>query len=211
MKIILILTIIYGIIPLLFFYYKKKNKNDLLAIYPFLVVVFIASIYELIGTVILKISLEKWFLIYKILAFIGILYFFYFLHERRFKTLFFTFIVLFNILLILFNTIWIEYNFIDKSACFNMYQTLIILIFSILWFRKQFLDLTEDNLTKNPNFYFVSGLLICYCGTLFLFLVSSSLYTQDKSNFQYYWLLNILLNFVLRSLLIIGIWKARVK
>ena len=211
MKIILVLTIIYGIIPLLFFYINRRNINELKAIYPFLVVVLIASVYELIGTIILKVSVEYWFLTYKILAFIGLHYFYYHLLNKKYWHLFLVYILGFIALLVLFLTVWKDIIFIEISAYFNMFQTLIVLTFSILWFKQLFSELVEEDLTKNPNFYFVSGLLICYCGTVFLFLMSSSLYIQNKSSFQYYWLLNILLNFVLRSLLIIGVWKARVK
>jgi len=46
---------------------------------------------------------------------------------------------------------------------------------------------------------------------LFSFLMTELIYETNNNLFQYYWLLNIILNLVLRSLLIIGIWKARVK
>ena len=211
MKYILIFTLIYGILPLIFYQFLKKKNKEFNAIYPFLIVVFIASVYELIGSIILKVSAEYWYLIYKILAFIGLHYFYYYLLDRKYKLLFLVYIIGFIILIILSQTVWINYIYLEKSAYFNMFQTLIVLTFSILWFKQLFSKLEEESLSKNPNFYFISGLLIYYCGTFFLFLMSSSLYTQDKSSFQYYWLLNILLNFVLRSLLIIGVWKARVK
>ncbi len=145
------------------------------------------------------------------MAFIGLHYFYYYLLDRKYKLLFLVYIIGFIILIILSQTVWINYIYLEKSAYFNMFQTLIVLTFSILWFKQLFSKLEEESLSKNPNFYFVSGLIVCYCGTVFLFLVSSSIYAYDKSNFHYYWLLNILLNFVLRSLLIIGVWKARVK
>lgn len=211
MEFILIFTIIYGIVPFILYLIVKKKNRDLHLILPFLIVVFLASVYELIGTVILKISVEYWYLVYKTLAFIGLHYFYYYLLDRKYKLLFLVYIIGFIILIILSQTVWINYIYLEKSAYFNMFQTLIVLTFSILWFKQLFSKLEEESLSKNPNFYFVSGLIVCYCGTVFLFLVSSSIYAYDKSNFHYYWLLNILLNFVLRSLLIIGVWKARVK
>lgn len=211
MKYILIFTLIYGILPLIFYQFPKKKNKEFNAIYPFLIVVFIASVYELIGSIILKVSAEYWYLIYKILAFIGLHYFYYYLLDRKYKLLFLVYIIGFIILIILSQTVWINYIYLEKSAYFNMFQTLIVLTFSILWFKQLFSKLEEESLSKNPNFYFVSGLIVCYCGTVFLFLMSSSIYAYDKSNFHYYWLLNILLNFVLRSLLIIGVWKARAK
>jgi hypothetical protein len=211
MEFILIFTIIYGIVPFILYLIVKKKNRDLHLILPFLIVVFLASVYELIGTVILKISVEYWYLVYKTLAFIGLHYYFYILLNKKHISLFFIYILGFITLLFLFLTVLKDIIYLEISAYFNMFQTLIVLTFSILWFRRLFIKLDEEDLTKNPNFYFVSGFIICYCGTVFLFLMSSSLYAQDKSNFHYYWLLNILLNFILRSLLIIGVWKARVK
>lgn len=211
MEFILIFTIIYGVFPFLLFYLLKKKNRILNPIYSFILVVFIASIYELIGSTFMGIKYENWYLIYKTLAFIGIHYYFYHLLNKDFKLIFISFILVFILLLAFTFTVWKNFIILDLNAYFNMYQTIIVLTFSVLWLRRLFLDLSEENLAENPNFYFISGLLIYYCGTFFLFLMSSSLYTQDKSSFQYYWLLNILLNFVLRSLLIIGVWKARVK
>ena len=211
MEFILNFTIIYGVIPFILFYLLKIKIEVSNCIYPFLLVVFISSIYELIGSGFFDNSYENWYLIYKTLAFIGIHYYFYHLLNKDFKLIFISFILVFILLLAFTFTVWKNFIILDINAYFNMYKTIIVLTFSVLWLRRLFLDLSEENLAENPNFYFISGLLIYYCGTFFFFLMSSSLYTQDKSSFQYYWLLNILLNFVLRSLLIIGVWKARVK
>jgi hypothetical protein len=211
MKILLIFTILYGTLPFIFYQIIKKNLTGLKEIYPFILTVLIASLYEFLGTIILKISFEKWYLIYKILAFLSLHYFFYYLLNKAYKFVFLLFCGVFGLLVVLTFSLWIDFNFLDLNSYFNIFQTIVVLTFSILWFRKMFRSLEVDNLLKNSNFYFISGLIIYYCGTVYLFLMSSTIYNIDKSNFQYYWLLNIILNLVLRSLLIIGIWKARVK
>ena len=211
MKAFLIFTILYGVLPLTVYYLTKVNRFILKEIFPFLIVVFIASMYEFIGSIIMKISFEKWYLIYKVLAFTSIQYFFYHLLKKRFKSLFIFFTCCFLILLVLVFTILKDIIFFDKSAYFNVLITLIIIAFSFLWFLQKFDEMEEENLLQNPNFYFVSGLIICYCGTLFLFLMSNHIYTTNKSVFPYYWLLNLILNLVLRTLLIVGVWKARLK
>lgn len=211
MKILLIFTILYGTLPFIFYQIIKKNLTGLKEIYPFILTVLIASLYEFLGTIILKISFEKWYLIYKILAFLSLNYFFYYLLDKAYKFIFLLFCGVFGLLVVLTFSLWIDFNFLDLNSYFNIFQTIVVLTFSILWFRKMFRSLEVDNLLKNSNFYFISGLIIYYCGTVYLFLMSSTIYNIDKSNFQYYWLLNIILNLVLRSLLIIGIWKARVK
>lgn len=211
MNVFLIFTVLYGILPLALYYLTKVNRFDLKEIFPFLIVVFIASIYEFVGTYLLKIYYEKWYLTYKILAFLSINYFFYKLLKHRFKLVFLTFSICFILLLVFTITILNNVSHLEKSAYFNTLQTFIIITFSILWFVQKFDEMEEENLLQNPNFYFVSGLIICYCGTLFLFLMSNHIYTTNKSVFPYYWLLNLILNFVLRTLLIVGVWKARLK
>ena len=84
MKILLIFTILYGTLPFIFYQIIKKNLTGLKEIYPFILTVLIASLYEFLGTIILKISFEKWYLIYKILAFFCLHYFFYYLLTKRF-------------------------------------------------------------------------------------------------------------------------------
>lgn len=211
MEFVLNFTIVYGIFPLLFFLFKKNQNRNIKEIFPFLVIVFIASLYELIGSVILNISYENWYLIYKTLAFFSLHYFFFKLLNKKFKLIFTFYLLVFILLIILTNTTWVNSNFLDINAYFNMLQMFVVLNFSLFWLKRLFVELEQDDLLKNPNFYFISGLIIYYCGTAFLFLMSSSIYAQDKSSLQFYWLINIFLNFVLRSLLIFGVWKARVK
>jgi len=204
----LIFTILLGLVPFLVTICSKRREN-IMPIFPFVTAVFIASLYELVGSLLLKIDVEYWFSIYGLLAFSSIHYFFYNLLQKRFKKIFIVLTVvffLFFLLSILFRT---SFDFLTINSFFKAYQTIIILLFSIIWFKRIFENLEVVNLFDSPAFYFVSGLLIYYCGSVFLFLAASAIYASDKSNFQYYWLLNIILNLVLRTLLIIGIWKAR--
>lgn len=211
MKIILIFTILYGLIPLI--YYNIYGKKTLLikSIYPFLVVVFIASLYEFFGSLILKKSLENWYLIYTTLAFFSLHYFFYTILNKKHKSFFVLFILIFIFFIILTFNYWNNIFFMEINAYFNTLQTIIVLTFSALWFVKTFKELELKSLVDSPIFLIISGLIITYCGTVFLFLLAELLYKIDKSSFQDYWMLNIILNLLLRTTLIIGIWKARTK
>lgn len=211
MNFILIFTILYGLLPLLIYHFLKEKLMGIKAIYPFLVVVFIASLYEFIGSIVLRISAENWYLIYKTLAFFSIHYLFFVLLDNRYKIIFSVLILIYLVMIFLTFTYWKTYFYLNISAFFNVFQTIIILFFSILWFKKVFQDLVVDNLLKEPFFYFLSGLIICYTGSVFIYLMGNSIYLTDKTNFQYYWLINIFLNLILRTLLIVGILKARVK
>lgn len=212
MKAITIFVILFGLIPLLFFLYThKKSKDGIVYLAPYLVVVFIASVYEFVGTLLLKINVEYWFVVYKILAFVSLHYFFYHILNKRYKKLFILFFIVFVCFLFLTLTLWKGYNFLDISSYFNSLQTVIIFTFSILWFRRVFVTLEVETFTNSPIFYVISGLILCYSGSIFLFLLGNLLYLNCKSSYDYYWMLNVFLNLLLRTLLIIGIWKGQTK
>lgn len=206
MKEFTMFTILYGVIPLL--YYKIK-KVKIPSIEPFLWAVFIASLYEFFGTTVLKINSDYWFVCYKYLAFFSIHYFFYTLLKGKYKLAFILFGLLFLIQSIVALSQWKTLNHLDINAYSCAFQTIIVLFFSIVWFRSAFISLEIDSFTKTPTFYFVSGLILYYSGTVILFLLASFIFKEDRSNFKSFWMLNVFLNLVLRSLLIAGVWKRR--
>lgn len=201
-------TILYGVIPLLLYKIKKVKIKP---IEPFLWVVFVASLYEFFGTTVLKINSDYWFECYKYLAFFSIHYFFYTLLKGRYKFLFILFGLLFLIQSIVALNQWETLEHLDITAYSNAFITINVLFFSIVWFRSTFINLELDSLTKTPTFYFVSGLILYYSGTVFLFLLASYIFKVDSSNFKSFWMLNVFLNLVLRTLLIVGIWKGQQK
>src|SRR5690606_3632430 len=67
-----------GILPLLFYLIKgSKNISYLKFLLPFIILMFIASIYEAIFTYILQIGTNPWFRIYSFLEFYTLLYFYW--------------------------------------------------------------------------------------------------------------------------------------
>ena len=208
MLFIVIITILYGLVPFLLFLFTKRwiKKNS---IGPFALVVFIASLYEFIGSYLLEKNVELWFLIYDVMVFFSIHYYFYNLLQKKYNKLILKFICFSVPPFIALIFINLPYNFLEYSSFFNAFQTLIILFYSLFWFQKTFQEMEIENMLNNPNFYFISGLMIYYCGTIALFLLANEIYATEKSNFKYYWILNIILTLVLRTSLIIGIWKAR--
>lgn len=208
----LIFVILFGVLPIAIYYQVKENsKDELHAIFPFLWVVGIASLYEFFGTIILKWDSKYWFIIYKVLAFFALHYFFYYLLKKKFKALFIVFVALFLLLFLYYLGCTAQLDFFTINSYFNALQTIIVLTFSILWIRRIFITLEVESLANAPNFYFISGLVIYYAGTVFLFLLSNLIFKTENSQFQDYWMLNIALNLVIRTLLILGIWKTRVK
>ena len=208
MNSILIFVILYGLLPI-GFYWKIKPTN-ISAIVPFLVVVFVASLYEFIGSIVFRLDYKNWYLIYKVLAFSGLLYFFNNIAYIK-KSLIWIAFLGFIALFILTYTVWQEIHYFEINAYFNLYQTIIVALFSTFWFKETFEKLETDLLWNNPNYFFIAGLIIYYFGTALLFVMANYLFNKDPKSFQEYWFLNIILNFVLRTCLILGIWKARTK
>lgn len=210
MNFIITFTILYGLIPL-FFYHTVKNKlKNIRAIYPFIIVVFIASLYEFIGTEILKINASYWFFAYSLISFYSIIYFYRQILDNKFKSLFRTIHFLFLLLLIVLFFVK-KMLIIGLFPIFDAYITVVVIVLSVLWFKKIFQQLNYKTLWANHIFYYVFGLIMYHCGTIFLFLLMEMIYNDNKGMLQYYWLLNVALNLILRTLLILGIWKAQVK
>lgn len=209
---IIIFTILYGLVPFaMYCFIRKKVSIEISSILPFVILTFISGIYEFVFTFLLEYTIRYWLVVYNTLAFFTISYFYYKIlncgKRNFFKISFILFLGLF--LFVILN--WKNYEVIELSSYMDTFQTIFILLFSIFWFKKVFIELKHDNLLDSPIFYFISGLILYYCGTMVLFLIGYSIYQDDKNMFQYYLLLNVVLNLVLRTLLIVGIWKARVK
>lgn len=209
---LLYFVIIFGISPLLYFIVSRRQSViELKAIIPFLILTFVSSFYELIGTLTLGWNVSYWFILYNILSFFCIFFFYFQILEKRFTWLFLLFIVSFFLLIYFLCINYQIKDVLEFNIYFKTHNTLFVLVFSILWFTKLFAESYIDNLLRNSTFYFISGFVLYYCGTLFLFLLSNYLYKIDANTFQSYWLINILLNFVMRTLLLVGLWMARTR
>lgn len=208
MKSILIFAILYGLLPL-GFYWKIKPVN-LAGIKPFLMVVFVASLYEFIGAFLLKVDFKNWYLIYKTMAFASLLFFFNSIVEIK-KSMIWVAILGFSTLLLLTFTTWEKIQVLQINAYFNISLTILVLLFTSLWLIATFKKLETDSLWNDPNYFFVVGLNVYYFGTALLFIMSNYIFNKDPKSLEEYWLLNIILNLVLRTTLILGIWKSRMK
>jgi hypothetical protein len=206
---LLYFVIIFGTAPLLYFLVAKRQYSiQLKAILPFVTLTFFSSLYELIGTLTLGWNVSYWFIIYNILSFFCVFYFYYHLLQKQFSKLFLLILALFFIFSIFLCINFRIEDFFVVCSYLDTFITFFILFFTIIWFRKLINDAHIDNLLDSSNFYFISGLILYFCGTLFLFLFANHLYKVDSEMFQSYWALNIILNLILRFLLLLGLWKA---
>lgn len=208
--VLLYFVIIFGICPFLYFLVaRRKSAIELKAILPYVFLTFISSFYEFFGTLTFGWNVSYWFLIYDILSFISVYYFFFQVLQKQFSVLFSSFFLTFiSFCIYLFISFEVK-DFLVITSYIDTFITLFILFFTIIWFRKLMIETYVDNLLNNSTFYFISGFILYYCGTLFLFLLSNYIYNADSVLFQSYWIVNIVLNFVLRSLLLVGLWKAK--
>lgn len=200
-------ALILGTIPLLLIWKNNTKFDKKNPIFPYVVVVFIASFYEYFGTYLLKINVTNWFMAYKILALTSLLYYFYHILKKKYIFLFIFFITFFSATFIYNLSKLNDETFLDISAYLNTIITAVVITFSIIWFKQLDRKTIQSNTKQEPNSYFIAGLLLMYGGTIFLYLYANNLYLNNKELFFTSWMLNIFLNIVNRTLLIIGVWK----
>jgi hypothetical protein len=188
------------------FYLKYKKDNSLLH----LVVLFsIGAIYELLFTIILKQNSEIWFKIYPFLEFIALLYFFkklIGLSQSVFYSILFTYSTLFFILYLFYyykiNTTALEL-YIPVTHC------LLVFTSTTKWTIQQFEKLENSSLFNFPVFYILSGMILYYSGTFFIFGLETIFRYTKSEVLHYFWYINLLLAFIYRLSFYIAIWKAK--
>ena len=209
MQLLVAITVLYSLIPpLVYWFIKNKLNSEIKPVFPFIVLCFLAGLYEFIFTILLRVNTLPWFYTYDVLYFFTIQYFFYYILEKKIKNIVWisssSYIILF-VYFVVNNSIK---NYLTHLSYLSSITTFLIIIFSIMWFKKTFKETNLESLAKSSSFYFVSGFLIYNSGVIVLFLLSNSLYHQEKSNFQNYWFLNLLFNIFLKTFLILGLWKS---
>jgi hypothetical protein len=199
-----------GILPLLLMKYLKIKDFQTLFIQPFVWLMFFASIFEFIA---FKEEWETpyWFRFYTLLDFIFLFYFYFLTLNKKYKLFFYSFLVTFLLLYIYLLAIWDIEDTLRTDFYLTAFETVFVLIASLLWFTTIFSELKETSLLRSPNYYFVAGFVLYYSGTFFLFLVSDFMIKNMASDFLSYWNTNILFNILLRTLILTGIWTARKK
>lgn len=203
-----ILVVLFGSVPFLYFIlFRRRKKLEAKSILPYLILTFFASLYELFGTLIIGWNVSNWFFIYNLLSFLCIYYFYYLELKKSYKSFFIFFF--FSFLLLLLHLIYSHSldDFLIISAKFHLFITVFILLSTLFWFHNLVNKEISNSKLNYGTFYFISGFVLYYCGTLFLFLMSNGLYISNSVLFFNYWSINIILNLVKFIFLIIGLWK----
>lgn len=191
---------------------RKNEKKETQAFYikPFIWLVFFSSIYEFVGYF-RNWETPIWSRFYIFLDFIFIFYFFFNTLKKQYKNYFYFSLYSFLVVYIYLLIIWDVNESIKTDFYLTSFETVFVLISSILWFTNIFIELKESSLLNLPDYFFISGFVLYFTGTFFLFLVSDFFLKNMTSQFLSYWNLNIFFIILLRTLLIVGIWKARKK
>jgi len=199
-----------GILPLFLLKSLKIKGFQLLFIQPFVWLIFLASIFEFIA---FKKQWETpyWYRFFILIDFLLLFYFFFFTLKKKYKLFFYSFLASFLLLYLYLIMMWDVKDSLRTDFYLTTFETLFVFIASILWFITVFSELKEPSLLHAPNYYFIAGFILYYSGTFFLFLVSDFMIKNVESDFLSYWNANILFNVLLRTLIMIGIWKARKK
>lgn len=211
------IALFIGFIPLLVLFLKKRAFDRNHPVVPFIWLTAIASLYEFVGTGLLKINTAYWFQLYPLLSFLALHYFFSGLLKPLYKNVFRISLILFIIIYGISFLYWEDHDKLVSSAINRSYITLFIVIFTFIWFKSLFEKLDSSNIYEKvdiPNlwqsalFYFISGMFIYYSTTFFLFLSSSFIYISNLY-LRDYWLVNVLATLILRTFLIVGVWKMK--
>lgn len=111
--------------------------------------------------------------------------------------------------LIILNTFFLQPIHLFNSYSKTLVQ-IIIIIYSMLFF---FNYKEEEGIDDSMHYFyksFNSGVLIYYCGSLFIFM-SSHLFLGNKSNLTGLWAINALLYLIFQIIIITSLWKLAYK
>ncbi len=180
-------------------------------IVPFLLLIALSALYEYIATIIFHVNSAIWFRFYLLFEFGALFYFFYKIVHKPSRIWLYPFAALFIIAFLVLGWQWDTQNQYTYDSYLSVIETFLVYMGVILWFRTIFLSLQIQSLWQNPTFYFISGLTLYFSGTIFLFVCSDYLVDDNGNLLLKYWTLNIFFSFVLRILLIIGLWKGQQK
>jgi hypothetical protein len=202
---LIILVNLFSILLFLFYLKYKKNNSLLLLVFLFT----FGALYELIFTIYLKNNSEIWFKIYSYFEFITLLIFFKKLigiSRSVFYLISTSYTIIYIVLAVLFLkhlNINIFELFIPISNCLLVYTS------STKWTIQQFEKLETSSLFHFPVFFILSGMILYYSGTFFIFGLETIFRSTKSAILLYFWYINLFLFFLYRLSFYIAIWKAK--
>lgn len=188
--------------------HKKTVQRTAPHIAPLIGIMAFGAVYELIGTVFLYLETSPWFRIYTVLESAGVFYYFQRLHRGKYRPMMYFFAAAGILVAFTVTWQWDSIAHADGDAYISLVETVFVMVASLLWFRDMFNDLSSISLTQNPDYYFVSGILIYVLGTITLFVYNTSLIAMGHAMEYQFWTINTFMASIFRILLWVGLWKA---
>lgn len=210
-------TLFIGFVPLILLFYKKLAFHFSYPTLPFIWLTAIATIYEYVGTYLMRIGSAYWFHIYTLLSFLAIYYFFYQelkTEKKKLLVVFFAFGIISYAIITYF---WMINNQFVENILNTIFRTFFVIVLAFFWLKKEykllyktsiFNETSSISLLNSAKFYFLSGIIIYYCTTFFLFLSRNYIYI-NSSFLQDFWMVNVLATLILRISLIASVWKMK--
>lgn len=205
-------ALLLGCFPIFLLKITAKSTDSVkYPIAPFLWLVFFSSVYEYVGTDLFQITSSYWFKLYSLLEFVTLAYFFYQLLQKKYKSYFLVFLVIYLVLFSIILIYWDESTRFKTDSYLSLIEIVLVYFFTIIWLKNIFSNSNEYNFVQTSNFYFISGIVLYLSGTFFLYLLGDSILKDEKLNLEDFWILNIVFNIILRIFLILGVWKIQQK
>lgn len=195
--------------PVILFYLRKAQSEDLAYIAPVLWLRAFSSLYEFFISFLLQVNSTIWFMVYPIMEFLVMYYFFRKLFGEKHKAIINKFLIAFLLAAVALLVIWLYTGKSQTDSLLTVIQTIFVYTTAFLWFKEIFSEMKLASLWHSPAFYFVSGFIMYFSGTFFLFVMTDIVFTEDEMN--RYWILNVILSLLLNTILTIGVWKGQNK
>lgn len=202
------ITLLMGMLPFGIYSFKGNLSSEYKAVASLISLYFLASLYEIIASCVLKVNVKVWFQVYSFLEFGAIFYLFKNLITKRLKGYFLISLSLFLVLYLYSFYFFSNEYFMHAKALNKSFLTVFIIASSFIWVEQVFEQKKIIKLYNESSFYFVMGLLIYYSTTISLFVLANSIANSSLYFFDY-WLLNIISSLVLRLIILIGVWKMK--
>lgn len=107
----------------------------------------------------------------------------------------------------LFNLFYLQKTEIDSYS--KTVNSFAVMSFAIFYFFRLIIELPERSVQKIPMFWFNTGFLIYYSGSLLLFLITSYLVTVEQSDLLTFWTFHNILSIVEHLIILYGLQLAR--
>lgn len=208
--IIFYIALFSGFIPLIILFYRQGATGSIkYPVAPFIWLTAIASLYELVATVILKVNTTYWFQVYSLLELTTVYFFFFKTSQERYRAINKVLLLLLIASYIASLYFWSNNGALLSNAINHISITVFVIISLLLWVRNLFKETKVTNLWEYADFYFVAAISIYYFSTVFLFLLSNFIFNSHLYFMSDYWLLNVIVTLILRVILSIGVWKMK--